>query len=550
MFLVLSGCDQDDDKIRMVEGINDDWVSLFGEMILMDSVIVDSILSGSGGDKILLDTNNDGAVETLYFIDRSQRHGNEKQPLVVKVIDQDGDMADNPEGDQDSDLYIADWFGDGSIDGVIDYNDFDGDNDLDEQLLYSRGEEGIMVTWARDFGDDNKLWKVKNYVYKQYESQWDCDFNGDEMFVFTFLYDGYNKLSPRNEIAFAFYDLDGDNFSEEAVRLSGKDGVADDLRYSMDIDNDNHLNKLGHHDYDFSLSCIGPNQLPGSALTVLNIQSIESGAVMDWEKMRETVKSLSWKPIHLTWDENDNNINYRNKNFERWEGVISHENEFVRGVGSPSGGPFNKRNEVDVDGSGAMKLYFSEVDQRIHLFGAEQGWINVDFNYDEITDFMIEMSDENKDGFIDYWRYDVDADGVPDREYKNPDASKNKILEFEYQAISSVYNPALENVLINNQQIIMEFKRILKIYIPDFTEGEIEAYFNGQILSYGAHFYQLGKKIQESKEGQRYYGDLIKERYWHLLNKTDFRNHPDLPKVKTYFESGEYANLIATLKGI
>ena len=78
------------------------------------------------------------------------------------------------------------------------------------------------LAWARDYGDDNKLWYDVNYEYIQEDCQWLTDFNGDEMFVYRFNYNcAENLLTPTSEIAFSFYDLDGDDYSEEAIRFFG-----------------------------------------------------------------------------------------------------------------------------------------------------------------------------------------------------------------------------------------------------------------------------------------------------------------------------------------
>ena len=73
---------------------------------------------------------------------------------------------------------------------------------MDEQVLYQWSDmrhflaqspknyngRAYCAAWARDYGDDNRLWYDINYEYNQRTTQWLTDFNGDEMFVYAFFY--------------------------------------------------------------------------------------------------------------------------------------------------------------------------------------------------------------------------------------------------------------------------------------------------------------------------------------------------------------------------
>jgi len=112
------------------------------------------------------------------------------QPLVVRAIDEDGDLDAYKGPDLDSDLYVADYGGDGTVDAVLDYADLDGDNDVDEMAFYFYmkqhayfGKDVLRVWWGRDDGDDNLLWYDINYNYTQPLCQYRCHFSGEESFV-------------------------------------------------------------------------------------------------------------------------------------------------------------------------------------------------------------------------------------------------------------------------------------------------------------------------------------------------------------------------------
>ncbi len=102
------------------------------------------------------------------------------------------------------------------------------------------------------------------------------------MFVYVFLYDdGKRAFFPAFENAFSFYDLDGDRYSEEVLRFDGVGPRSENLRYSMDIDND--TRGTVRHDYDFSISSLGPVDLPLESCMTVSLRGMPAGPVMRWE---------------------------------------------------------------------------------------------------------------------------------------------------------------------------------------------------------------------------------------------------------------------------
>jgi hypothetical protein len=499
---------------------NQIFAQLAGQSAIMDAAITVTYLSTQPEKTVYLDTNHDHKIDTIYTIDTDKRHGNSRQPLLVKIVDEDNDMYLTNTGDVDSDLYIADWYGDGVIDRMVDYYDMDGDGDVDEQYLYGKSGNDYYVVWAKDYGDDNRLWYEVNYEYDQVNTQWLTDFNGDEMFVYSFKYDYVNKsLTPTMENAFSFYDMDGDTYSEQVVRFSGTGRTAQNVRFSMDIDNDNQNNEPFHHDYDFSLSCLGPVEIPLDHCRVLDIRSLATEPVTRWEEMRQVACEAHWNKIHLTWDENDNNIDPTpgQEHYERWEGVISHVNNYMPQIGAPSCGPYNKRNEMDTDGSGEMQLYFSPVDHRLHLYGAEIGFIKVDYDYDGVVDMNIVTQDRDKNGFFDILQYDTDGDDRFDLIYQMQDDSMS-IIPFEYSALNDQFVPSIEQNIEGNTALTQALYRKIRVLKNDDFRDPVDLYFDHEILNYDPE-YGLGQKIKASREGQRYYLDLLRIRLWALYRQ-------------------------------
>jgi len=534
---------------------NEMFSAFAGDIILMDSAVVARLLNDPDRRPILIDSDGDGKADTKYFINTDERHSDTRQPLLVKVVDEDGDMGADGVTDLDSDIYIADWYADGSIDRIVDYCDLDGDNDVDEQYLYQWTENehlinrlpkqipgpAYLVAWAKDYGDDNRLWYHTNYEYGQRVTQWKTDFNGDEMFVYLFFYDHEEgKLVPIWENAFSFYDLDGDTYSEEVVRFSGSGISTNDLRYSMDIDNDSVGKNC--HDFDFSLSCIGPATFDVADSRSVTIRGVKTEPIIQWEKMRQVSKAKQWQQIHLTWDENDCNVDPLEGRMhnERWEGVISHGNDYIRQIGGPSCGPYNKRNEVDTDASGGMQFYISPIDRKMHLFGAERGWLEVDYNYDNISDMRIDMLDNDGDGYFDTWMIDANADSSYERTV-TVENDEQTVLPFNYEELNAEYVNLLDMAITNNETLLISLKRLLKSRDNSFTENDIERYFKTELAGYGVEF-ELGKKMLLSRESKRYYFDIIRECYWNQLIKQSL-DDAWLKQASNLYDDGKYMEL-------
>ncbi|MEW6237933.1 MAG: DUF4861 family protein [Candidatus Omnitrophota bacterium] len=425
------GSDQDDsaNKQKLFEKVFDGAVQL-------DSQMVQKVLQGKKDERHYADADGDGQPEEVWFIDNDSRHPERYRPLLVRAIDEDGDLLTSHEPDIDSDLYVADWKADGSVDAVLDYNDKDGDGDADEMAMYFYGgssgyfnEPVLRVWWGRDVGDDNLLWHDIGYTYDQTLCQYRTHFGGDEMFAAFALPLSGQEWIPFFENPFLFYDRDGDGVTEEVLRLSGVDDNVESIRWSFDADNDAARDQP--RDFDVSITAWAPgvswiNQGRQRGQTDLRfderfaerhtLRGIPTAPFLRYESAPAFARPIVWERAMLTWDEDDRNVDeqqYADAN-ERWEGVIANGNEDFPQVGGPSCGAFNKRYELAMKPNGPLRYYYHPADGRLHLRGADKSWIDVDMNFDRRTDMRYEMIDEDGDGVIDQWSIDVNADGTPE----------------------------------------------------------------------------------------------------------------------------------------
>ena len=113
-------------------------LSGYSAMRAPDPSQVAAVVQGEAGKRHYVDRDGDGTPEEVWFIDLDSRHLDTMRPVLVRVIDEDGDLREGDEPDLDSDLYIADWKADGLVDSVTDYTDTDGDQDVNEMGIYFR----------------------------------------------------------------------------------------------------------------------------------------------------------------------------------------------------------------------------------------------------------------------------------------------------------------------------------------------------------------------------------------------------------------------------
>ncbi len=543
---------------------NEIFEKMIGPQARMDPGITAEVLKSQPGTKFRYDADGDGRIDTIYFIDNDDRHTPARQPMLVKIVDEDGDMWVTGEGDLDSDLYIADWNGDGTVDRVVDYIDTDHDDAVDEEVQYRWHDDlkfrddtwdsllyngrAYSAFWSKDVGHDHRLVYERDYEYFQEATQWKSDFNGSEVDVYSYLYDFKNNFFvPGWENPFCFYDDDGDSRAEEVVRLTGNRNISRNLRYSMTLNSEDRGTQ--RHGYDMSITAIGPIRYGEQDCERHAMRGIPTGPVIAWEKARALAKSANWSKAHLTFNENHNNIDPTSgaNHSERWEGVLNTPNDYFPQVGGPPCGPFNKRNEVDSDNSGRFQFYRSPVDRRWHLYGAEIGWLKTDYDYDGQPEMEIRFEDTDVDGFFDLWRYDLDGDGKFERESRQPD-DRAYLIPFDYDTLRDAYMSELPKIVADNQRLIEALKAALKKLEPGFAVDEVEEYFTKRLVKDYDLGFGLGAKIKNSLTGTRYYGDLILERYLQRLLKAGAGKVSALDEMMRAYVTGDTARAAAVLE--
>lgn len=554
---------QDEDKLAKQKAFE----QVFGDAVKLDPLMVQKVKAGTPGNRYYVDKNGDGKPEEVWFIDIDPRHNERNRPMLIKVIDEDGDLEMGKEPDRYGDLWIADWNADGMVDAVIKYDDLDGDKDVDQMEWYTYGlknrnvdQDGVRLLLVTDDGDDNLLDYDIDYVYYQQPCQEHSHLGGNESFTAFYLDTKLNKWIPYFENPFLFYDSDNDGVTEEVVRIEGKNDLVKYLRWSFDADP-----VIGkQRDFDVSISACATgwtmkkdrdsdfNMHLGKEQTeTFTVRGIPTGPVLKRSIARDFLKTVTWERVIMAWDENDLNIawNIPGDTIERWEGVIAAPStdkgfEMAR-VGNPHCGPFNKRYELVLKPTGPNEFYFNPADHRIHIKNSDRTWIKVDYNYDLKIDMNYLWVDTNHDGIMDRVNIDVDGDSIMDDSY-DIDVSGIKPIKWIFKDVNESFAPVLKTEPANKyllvKALVSAIESIKKGYSVDPVWNMIENSMHNVNISNG-----IARRLVNSDETLMYYLTLVQDRQIAKLKKLFTGNKSFW---KEFNAARKYGNTVAMTKSV
>ena len=529
---------------------------VFGAAATFDSVFSAQVLKDTPGKRHYVDANVDGKPEEVWFVDISPRHPEAIRPVLVRVLDEDGDLAEGQEPDQDNDCYLADWKGDGTVDAVLDFTDSDGDQDVGELTIYRAGGElaggdvNVMTAWmSRDIGDDNQLWYDVGYGYEQLACQWRSHFGGNEVHYAFVLAPDAQAWKSVYENPFVFVTLDGDVMSEESLRYEIDGAVVRSLRHSFDADNDATIDD--QHDYDVSITARAAKDgaaIPDGSTEPWQLRGVPVTPILTFASAQALPAQTNWDSLLLTWDENDDNVEgveYKDRH-ERWEGVVAPPVEGFDAVPGIHSGTLNKRFELLAGSGKPAALYFHPADHRIHLQGAKKAWMDVDANNDHVADMKYAMKDSDGDGALDTWSIDADADGKEDDSWKA--AATVRPVAPTWQEINAAQSAELAALPTALFGLCQRLEQAIAAKGADPFAGSVVAGFVKNGLRADNVDPTISSKLLRSNESLRFYLDILKDVYIAQLKKLhdnaafwqglgEARGQGDYAKMQTLIET-------------
>ncbi len=424
---------------------------------------------------------------TMLIRREARTRGGKSKEMLVWILDDDGDMKKNsPEGDKDSDCYVADYDVDGTVDQMVDFIDVDGDNDPDEMGIRYFVDGELRNCWfGTDIDDDSDMWDIADYRYTGDFFQSDPYGNSE---IYMNKYDPIqHRWLPISECPFAFFDTDADGESEITVRFSGaplvfsKESDPDyansirryqgefdpamntmgvvNIRYSIDIDGQSSPENPLHYEMGFTMTGSLPYEFEGMLRHQPLRRSPKVSVCIPHDQVFETSNSYFAEQTGFTWREfADTSLNIghpsRPEYDRRWEGVFW---TWQRRILHNTGGPvqdWNSRREFLPTPSDSRVLYYSPVDRRIHLKGATEGWIQIGNIVGDAKLGEIRMYDTNHDGYFDRWEYYDAGEAAPYRVASVQDV-ENPEFGDDWEALRAFYmGEVLPSAIAQNQSLI------------------------------------------------------------------------------------------------
>ena len=512
--------------------------SVFGSAAILDPVMLEKVKGDTPGKRHYLDADNDGKPEEVWFIDTDARHNDRNRPILVRVIDENNNLAFGKEPDKFGDLWVADWHADGLVDAVIGYEDTDSDGDLDQMGMYFVDRRnGLRVWWFIDDGDDNLLGYDVDYYYYQIPCQDHTHFGGNESLI-SMYFDPEKKIwTPFWENPFLFYDDDQDGITEEVVRIEGEDDIMRFLRWSFNVNpREGEL-----RNYDVGITACAPGwsitknrnsdfsfRLADDQTETFQVRGFPTGPVVKRSTARESLQAIEWTRVLMTWDEIDLNTawNRPGDKIERWEGIISagykEPGYYMPQVGGPDCGPYNKRYELVTDPVAQNSFYFNPSDKKIHIRGSSKTWINVDFNGDLKTDMYYHWRDRDLDGIVERLEIDLDGDGVVDDSF-DLHTSDISVIGWNFTDFNKVHVPVLENEPENKYYLIQAlFDALQKEGAGNVTDA-VWAFLQNRLRG-ESYSDELAERMIVSDESVLYYLMLVQDRLIGQLKRNTDNN--------------------------
>ncbi len=475
------------------------------ERLLAEDELLRAARALGQGTVLQRDLDGDGDPDVLIYRDG--------KTLVAAIDDNDDLQPRDTTPDGRDDCLAVDLGGDGVLDRVVDYIDEDRNGFPDHMVqIYATGSpwgrQAMVLAVDIDQRGPRRLWSLTPaYGYDQETCQWTCDFGGDGWFVLFTRDHAAGQWVGSWENPFCFYDPDGDGLAEETVRISGTGTRVRSARYGINADND--VTPGQDYDYDVSVTALGKVTPAAEEFTRFAVRSGEiTGEFLRWERVREVVRTLPWERALLVWDENDRNV-APGDTHERWEGII---NSACRGFpqeGGPPCGTINKRYELDADCSGRLRLYYWPADRRLHLAGAEQGTLTVDYDGDGRTDLTVEYRDQDGDGFFD--ERTIETREPPRRRTAAGAAPATDTIPLSYEAVAALWPGRLEETLAGQEALLAAFSEVTG-----------ERYLAGGPLEFLAtapeRRFPAVAMARQSREARRFLADLeIELRFARLM---------------------------------
>jgi hypothetical protein len=413
------------------------------------------------GESLILDVGGEAKDRMLVRRDAVTLAGNRAAEALIWVIDDDADGSVlQAGGDRDSDCYVVDYDADGLVDRMVDYIDDNGDGLADEMDLRIF-DLGILsyALLGRVVSGQGVLWDLRGFDEAAFTFR-TCDPSGDKIFTSYKFDPELGTWSPLGEYPLAF-SSGGEKGLRASVRIGvvpeGWDPVKDpdfpvsalfhpweagmgapsvaDIRLSYAL-----LPASGKGSQAFgwglNLGGLAPLPLAEPAGFNANRRPPQAMAAPEPGATAALAAAFQARETGFSWIEG----NETPAPGGAAPGALGIAWIWERRPMADSGGPaqkWNVRREWCGKPSAKRELYYSGIDRRIHLLGAEEGWLAIG-NFAGLGIVgEVRMFDTNGNGIFDRWELTlanstrpVRVTQVEDEKSRPVDADPAAVAEF------------------------------------------------------------------------------------------------------------------------
>lgn len=420
----------------------------------------------SPGETLILDEGGEARDRMAVRIESYDLGGGTKAEILVWTIDDDGDNSLKAGGDFHDDCYLYDLNRDGQVDLMVDYADENGDGQADfmEVRYFERGY--LVKGWfGYDFEHIGEIIKFKNPLDLMAE-RFSQNFSGKKLY-FKNIYQGSKRSWWPAEICpAASFDLNNDSLTDLVVHFNLEDEatgpVIGSLDISYDADRNNSLENPFHYDLGLVLEGKQEYNLEEFRIYSDKRRPPQEALAIPYEMILDQIQGYQAQRAGLSWKEFPDEKLDRQPESKGFEGHgIGWLWERRQLAGSSSNiQKWNVRREVAYNLDGSVELYYSQLDQKIHLFGAEEGWLPIGNFAGMPAVGEIRYFDTDGNGFFDRREIYLASSSRPVFVLSSRKEKSQKLsFDFDLQRLSEFYlNEALPAAVSQTDKLIQAMK--------------------------------------------------------------------------------------------
>ena len=416
------------------------------------------------------------------------------QEGLVWMIDDtaDGSLAEG--GDRFDDCYLLDFGADGKVDRLVDYIDGDGDRIPEEMecRVFTAGR--LNYAWfavappGRDLPDDWRGYDFEPGAFFAARSKGD-------VLIFINKFDPEKGVwRPAGPCPSAFYDADGDGWPEAALRMTAlplafdlldptseaafsrpwegrmADVGAVSLVASYMLERGQKPEAAPHYDLSFTLFGRVQYDFPNMVHTNGRRRPPQETVAVPWSGGQGIAAIFPAHETGLSWREGGDEEALTSGS--ETEGRLPDQGLFWlnerRHLGPAAGPatPWNVRREWTGKPASKRELYYSEIDRRVHLFGAEEGWLPIGRFAGLGPLGEIRMFDTDKNGLFDRWELFLAASVRPVRITQVRD-ERARMISAEPAALAEFYTKeVLPLARSENERLLAALNELHPFDIP------------------------------------------------------------------------------------